>query len=205
MNTFKQKFLTFWNTVHLIDKILLILMLLLLLQSTSTLFSTKQVGNEVNAIDIVIRTSAAAIFGYFLSANFTAYNTQQSSYAKSSTSAVSDIKTENNNNTDINTALKNEIGFQANAENQYNQTAITNDSIKQNFSLEDNNTTVGCNKIQVITVSVIGIFSLLLLIFIRNFTDLEAQATATISQLRDFISACVGFLIACGKKDNIKQ
>lgn len=61
-----------WQQLHLVDRCLLILMAILLAQSTYTLFFPAGYGQLSGSIDIVIRTSAAAIFGYFLSANFAA-------------------------------------------------------------------------------------------------------------------------------------
>ena len=56
-----------------------------------------------------------------------------------------------------------------------------------------------CNKIQITVVSVVGIFSLILLFIAGKFLDTTHEISATVSQLRDFVSACVGFLVSCGK------
>ena len=54
-----------------LDRCLLLIMAVLMLQSLYTLFS--RMGQPaLGSIDVVVRTSAAAVFGYFLSANFAA-------------------------------------------------------------------------------------------------------------------------------------
>lgn len=61
---------TAFSRTHLVDKCLLLFMGVLLVQSAMALFGSPNVSNEINSIDIIIRTSTAGIFGYFLSANF---------------------------------------------------------------------------------------------------------------------------------------
>ena len=53
--------------VHPVDKSLLLFMLILLVQSAVNLFLPASDSAITGDIDIVVRTSAAAIFGYFLS------------------------------------------------------------------------------------------------------------------------------------------
>lgn len=59
-----------FSKIHLVDKCLILFMLILLVQSAYCLFADSGIDSETNHIDIIIRTSSAAIFGYFLSANF---------------------------------------------------------------------------------------------------------------------------------------
>lgn len=68
-----------WQQLHLVDRCLLILMAVLLAQSTYTLFFPGGDSQLSGSIDIVVRTSAASIFGYFLSANFAARDQQEPS------------------------------------------------------------------------------------------------------------------------------
>jgi hypothetical protein len=56
--------------IHPVDKGLLVFMLVLLIQSAYSIFCPAGAGQAAEDIDIIVRTSAAAIFGYFLSANF---------------------------------------------------------------------------------------------------------------------------------------
>ena len=50
-------------------------------------------------------------------------------------------------------------------------------------------------------VAGIGGISLILLFAVRNYLDTNPEITATVSQFRDFVSACVGFLVSCGKSE----
>lgn len=56
--------------ISLIDKCLMVMMGLLLLQSTYSIFVTEIYSDYTTSIDIVVRTTIAGIFGYFISANF---------------------------------------------------------------------------------------------------------------------------------------
>lgn len=55
--------------IRLMDRCLLAYMAILLAQSAYSLFSAA-LGTETGGIDIIVRTSTAAVFGYFLSANY---------------------------------------------------------------------------------------------------------------------------------------
>lgn len=150
--------------IELVDKCLLIIMIILMAQSAFTLFVPEIISQEDNAIDVIARTSAAAIFGYFLSGNFIKHGVITGAQSQNNSSIIlpkslSDVETEN-----------------------FKTTAPTQ-----------------CNKYQVIIVATVGITSLCILLLLRNFMEVTPQAIATISQLRDFVSACVGFLVSCGK------
>ena len=60
---------------------------------------------------------------------------------------------------------------------------------------------VSTERIQIIVAATIGLFCLITLIVLRNTWGTamaeSSGATATIAQLRDFVSGCVGFLIGC--------
>ena len=58
--------------IRLMDRCLLAYMAILLAQSAYSLFSAAALGTETGGIDIIVRTSTAAVFGYFLSASFAA-------------------------------------------------------------------------------------------------------------------------------------
>ncbi|MFR5782963.1 MAG: hypothetical protein ACLUEK_14650 [Oscillospiraceae bacterium] len=56
--------------IRLMDRCLLAYMAILLAQSAYSLFSAAALGTETGGIDIIVHTSTAAVFGYFLSANY---------------------------------------------------------------------------------------------------------------------------------------
>ena len=49
--------------------------------------------------------------------------------------------------------------------------------------------------LSVIVVALVGLFSLILLLIVRNFTTVTPNMAATLSQLRDFVCGCIGFLV----------
>lgn len=177
-----------YSKMSLVDKFLIIIMFVLLLQSAYTLFVHEIISQDSNTIDTVTRTSAAAIFGYFISGNFIKANSTSTS--QNTTNDVITVKSSDSKDSKVN-KIKNQIGF--NTDNTASDTGITNASVSENSS-------ICCDKIQVIIVSMIGILSLIFLLALRNFVQITPQTSATVSQLRDFVSACVGFLISCGKK-----
>ena len=121
-------------------------------------------------MDVIVLYSAASIFGYLLSANFI-LNPEGSGQKDSSNSTISSqsIETDTDDNTP-NTG-------------------------------SDEPDPVGTERIQIIVAATIGLFCLITLIVLRNTWEYShgrvIGATATIAQLRDFVSGCVGFLIGC--------
>ena len=137
--------------IRLVDRCLLTFMAILLAQSAYSLFSAPALGTETSGIDIIVRTSAAAIFGYFLSANY-----------------------------------------------------------RREVTPGEGEPTDTGNGLQVATASGIGIFCLLALLAFRAAALRDPchaatdSATATLAQFRDFVSGCVGCLIA-GQAAKLEQ
>lgn len=59
--------------------------------------------------------------------------------------------------------------------------------VKTNYNKTKKNT---------IIISIIGIVSLLIMLTVRNFTTINTTSVSTLSQLKDFVSATVGFLVS---------
>ena len=148
------------DVISLIDKILMAYMGILLVYIAIHLIwgATMQ---ESTSVDTIIRTSASAIFGYFISNNFIRSNSDTESKSKMNIQAQSDLIQQEKN------------------------TAV--------------NTSVCCSRLQIIVVSAIGFIALVLLLISRNYTQTTPEFSATVSQLRDFLSASIGFLVSCGK------
>lgn len=173
--------------VHPVDKSLLLFMLILLVQSAVNLFLPASDSGITGDIDIVVRTSAAAIFGYFLSANFIGHDeetgqataTVQTHILKTGAGPVQD------------SAPRAQIGFSAGE-------AVSAPAVPPVQAPEQS---IRC--LQVRAATFIGLFCLLALLILRNLTQLGVvspasdSVTGTIVQFRDFISGCVGFLIGC--------
>lgn len=138
--------------LQLVDQCLLIIMSTLFIQIILTLFFFHESIYQ-NEIDVVVRTTASAIFGYFLSSNF------MSSVGPKMKCTIDEKSTQNKNS--------------------------------------------HTNNQQVIIVFIIGLVSLILLIITRNCFGISEHIRGTISQLRDFVSGSVGFLVGSPiKKEN---
>lgn len=152
----------------LVDKCLLIIMAIIFIQTTFNLFECGTNFSDKNTVDVIIRTSAGAIFGYFISANFM------------SKKSNNDIKIDDDN-------FILDKGFNLDDKN-----------IDLLRSLQQNQTSH--NSYQIIIITIICIASLIILIIGRNFFEFTSQSSAIVSQLKDFISASIGFLVSCGKQ-----
>lgn len=173
--------------IHPVDKSLLLLMLILLIQSAVNLFLPASGSSITGDIDIVVRTSAAAIFGYFLSANFIGHDEASGQATQSAQAHI--LKAGNGPVQD--SAPRAQIGFSA-AETAPDSAAPPVQMPQQS---------IRC--LQVRAATFIGLFCLIALLILRNLTQLgivspaSDSVTGTIVQFRDFISGCVGFLIGC--------
>lgn len=163
------------NGIYLIDKILILYMMILLAYTAVHLFNGATM-QESTTVDTIIRTSASAIFGYFISNNFIKSN--------------SGIKTKNISGSDN----ENPVG---------DKITIPQSNIVQQDTANEKNAAVEsdvcCSNLQIIVVSGIGLISLVLLLVSKKCTHTTPEFSATVSQLRDFLSACIGFLVSCGK------
>jgi hypothetical protein len=170
-----------WGKTVLADRFLILFMVILLTYTAVGLFLGTASAAEEKAVDTIVRTSAAAIFGYFISSNF------QGSAATAAASAYSSAEI---TSTQAGIQQMAQIGFApsdgastAAGKAAADSTAYTSSRLK----------------LQILLVSAVGLFSLLLLLFTRLFTT-ASEPSAVIYQLRDFVSACIGFLISCGRR-----
>lgn len=103
---------------------------------------------ESTSVDTIIRTSASAIFGYFISNNLIRSNSDAESKSMFVSNAVKPIANDN---------AVSEINIQ-----------IQNDASKQdNIKNTAANTSVCCSRLQITVVSGIGIIALVLLLIAR--------------------------------------
>lgn len=166
-----------------VDIVLMVLFLVLLVHAGITLFSEQTASQERTAIDIVLRTSAAAIFGYFLSAQTTAKPTS-SATASAAISISSTVQPTN--------APQNAIGFQTSEPGAQ----LVPGNAQSTTSEPD------CRNTRILFLSAVGGICLIFLLLLRHCETVPESAAATISQFRDFIAASIGFLISCGKKQS---
>ena len=178
------------RNICIVDRFLMVFMLILFSYMVYYVLTGGVSYNDSNTIGIIVRTSAAAIFGYFISSNFakrhSSIATKNMENHRQNLSSTSMSKASDN-------YVKNKIGFQSSSD------PLEEDLQKNSIPEELPASTGHCSKIQVIVVSMVGLFSLVILLMAQNYPDETPELTAIISQLRDFISACIGFLISCGK------
>lgn len=167
-----------FNGICLIDKILMAYMGILLVYIAVHLICAAAF-QESNSVDTIIRTSASAIFGYFISNNFIRSNSDTESKNKSVSNAAKPFANE----------------YTAGETDIQNQPDFKEDNIKNTAA----NASVCCSRLQIIVVSAIGFIALVLLLISKNYTQTTPEFSATVSQLRDFLSASIGFLVSCGK------
>lgn len=170
MKIFWKKAKEFVGYICIVDRFLILFMLILFFYMAIHLFTGANSSPDSNSIDIIIRTSAAAIFGYFISNNF-------ATSAPSSETQNAPQNPPDSENSSLLSAAEN---------SNFSSPENTADSSKH------------CNKIQICMVSVVGIFSLSILLLAKHY-EITPELAAMISQLRDFISASIGFLISCKK------
>ena len=174
-NNFLNALIKCWREISISDKALIIIMLILLIQSIHNLFTPEPSEATALSINIIIRTSIASIFGYFLSENF--------------------LKNEiiKNNNSNIAVPLnKNKVDGNKSEDNTNNFISDDNNSKKLSLDLKE----YICNKtLQIIVALIVCIISLLSLIIGNSFDLIPSSANPTVIQFRDLISSCIGFLV----------
>lgn len=128
--------------IELVDRFLILFMLILLLYTVIGLFTGMTASQNGDMVDTIIRTSAAAIFGYFISNNFVKTNTANLSADSYSNSM--DVSTQ---------AIEKDLKVQSDTQNEF---VISDDSaeepVKESVA-EISSEPALCSKLQVIIVS----------------------------------------------------
>ena len=178
-------------------------MMILMGQSIYNLFVNEANLNGGATIDILIRTTEASVFGYFLSANFI----KKDRVFKGNSNSKKEESIRDDENKDITRRMIDDNSENAvdyindNTKNANNYVQSKQDKYTSNYknnNYDEDSTT----EQQIIIVTVIGIISLISIIMARDFNIDTTVSSATISQLRDFVSGSVGFLLGCPTKTN---
>ena len=181
--------------IHPVDKSLLLFMLALLAQSAYSIFFPGGAGQTAEDIDIIVRTSSAAIFGYFLSANFI----RHAAAAPSPDAAPAHILETGSGGPADPGAPAARIGFSLAGDGPESPGAPSGGADAPPAPASQNG--AGC--LQVAVATVIGLFCLVTLLALRNLSQwglvpaASDSVAASVVQFRDFVSGCVGFLIGC--------
>ena len=159
----------------LVDKLLMLFMLVLF---SYTVFNILASPDGSNAVDIIVRTSAAGIFGYFMSGNFLTGTTDTPGTPNDAEQSTTDTNAKAYLTTSDplsgNSAI-NQIGFTA---NENTSDAKSGDA---SFRADMSEPEKKSGRTQIITVSVIGLFSLVILIVARHYPDPSSELTAIMS------------------------
>lgn len=178
--------------IHAVDKSLLVFMVILLAQAIYNLFFPALDNPAAGDIDIVVRTSSAAIFGYFLSANFIRHTSTAGQAPAQDEAHI--LETGGEPSSTSGPVAR--IGFDTGSSSLESGGAQLQPTVAQEGTAAS-----GCLQIKVATA--IGVFCLVTLLVVRNLSQwgllpIQWEAvSATAAQLRDFVSGCVGFLIGC--------
>ena len=105
-NTIFYALIKCWKEIAISDKALIIIISILLVQCVYNLFTPEPVSSNEITICVIVRTTVASIFGYFLSENFLNHNRSQQKNSKTEITVTSDdninindyLKISNNNN-----------------------------------------------------------------------------------------------------------
>lgn len=167
-----------WREISFKDKGLMLIMIIFILQCIRNLYTVDPIEPEYLTINTIIRTSVASIFGYFLSSNF---------LARKESRKTSEYNSHKLN--DSQKVLENKE-LMKDGKSKYKNIKVTS---KENI---DNDRKYFCNRTlqDVVAISICIIATISLIIGI-DFKLIPSGGIATISQFRDLISGCIGFLL----------
>lgn len=183
-----------WAKIPFVDKCLCAFLAILLGQSAYSLFSVAAASSNSN-IDVIVRTSTAAIFGYFLSANFGRTSTSNSQKTSSAPPQTLD------SSVFTSPAPQARIGFKSPASGEPGDLTALPPAKPSSQSPKHIP-----EQFQAMAATLIGLFCLITLLVLQNFPALSnvtgtQSEVATIAQFRDFVSGCIGFLIGYPTQD----
>ncbi len=201
-----------FSKIKLVDRCLILFMLVLLAQSVYSLTTGEGESVYTSNIDVVVRSTSAAIFGYFLSANFNRKTrNEKKDYMPRLDKPVVDIQPDK---LMADVQLDKPMGdmpqdtpkadipretSRAVIPQETSRAEIAQDTpravIPQDMSRVDAQDHASFQ--QVVIATAIGLSSLLALLIARNFLTLTVSSVATASHLRDLVLGCVGFLVGC--------
>ena len=179
-NKFARALIACWKEIAISDKALIIIMAILLLQCIYNLFTPEPITTNGISISVIVRTTIAAIFGYFLSENFLNHEVIKSK----NSNIIVPLNLEENNE-------------ESNSENCHmkDSSNITHPETKFKDYI--------CNKtFQILIALTVCIISLLCLLIGNNFNLIPSGTNPSLIQLRDIISSCIGFLLGHSSNTN---
>lgn len=175
-----------WREISFKDKGLILIMIVLLLQCIHNLYSPAPTSQSYMTINLIIRTSVAAIFGYFLSSNFLSKLAIDKSI-DDKLRILEQILEDNEIDNELKNKYSKKLKKEQLEEEQEQEGYVCNKNLQNGIA-------VGIC-ILIIICLIIGI----------NFKLISDGADAIITQFRDIISGCIGFLLGNnGNNDKVK-
>lgn len=179
----RGQYVSFAAGLPLADIFLSVYLLLFLVQIVYSLFDGDVVSTQTNSIDVVMRTSAAMVFGYFISGAFEKSDGAGAvgAYSQSVRKTLASNLDKKKETVRIGVSNVLQSGIQE----------------KKNTNSVENYVGTG-NVLRLCVVAFVGIACLAVLIAVRN-VDPTGENTASLTQIRDMLSSSIGFLIG-GRK-----
>lgn len=174
-----KKFCQSMQYMRLTDLCLVVFLILLLSQSAYHFFFYDTSRVVDSSMDTMIRSSAATIFGYFISAGF-------GNHVKTDKNAPDMVPlSDASAKTDLSSRQKN-----------------TDTPVEPAGTSSSISPYQACRiRQQIWIVGGIGLFSLLLLSYVHIFVPPQAYAVPSLSQFQDFLVGSIGFLVGHAKYD----
>lgn len=202
------------SSIHLVNRCLILYTAVLLAQSVYSLFAPEQTL-LAGEIDTMVRTSLAAVFGYFLSGSFNAGSSgkeaQEEPTAPEDNSQPKEASVKPSfAAAPLQGAVQQTAAQQAAARQvEAPQTAETPDAAEPTVS-KGTKTSPTVSRLQILLAAGMGLVCLVALLVLRCFPGLAEQAVsgspaATVAQFRDLVSGCIGFLIGCPVHGSSKE
>lgn len=186
MRTRWKKMIRFFSGVGIVDRFLLVFMLVLFGCMVTYLFTSHSEGNQT--VNTLVKTSAASVFGYFISANFLKTNATQTTEEPETRSVdEAPVKAAKALSTETAESVEKPVLPEQQLPDTIQTTAPTENR----------------NKMQILIVSLIGLLSLVALLVSYSMKNESSGFVSTVSQLRDFVSTCIGFLISYRKNEAV--
>lgn len=179
-------------SIPLWDRCMLLIMVVLLIECAYLTIFGKTRGARDNTIDVVIRAGVSSLFGYFLSANF--LNTER--YKKNIAYNVSGLSNqlESRENEDENTK-EIQIKVPEECKTNYSWDEDWDDSSNRDDS-SNGDEIKDCHwRMRVKIISAFALFSILILIIMRNFSYGDQEHLPFIAMFANITSGSLGYLI----------
>lgn len=178
------------SAIHPVDRCLILFAVVLLAQSVYSLFAPEETPLAGN-IDTMVRTSLAAVFGYFLSSNFNAGSSGKSAQEETTSHRAEPLLEETPSELSPASAPSPQREAQQEAAPQAKPVVSKAAEAPATVS-----------RLQIFLAAGIGLVCLMALLALRCHPSLAEHAlsgspAATVTQFRDLVSGCIGFLIGC--------